>query len=55
MCVRMRNLQNTTRGARHVEDTYQFPHAGRIDVRKPRQVQQNSPLATAKPCLDPLA
>ena len=53
--VRIHNLQNATRSARRVQGADQFAHAGRINVGKSRQIQQNSPLATSKKCLDSLA
>jgi hypothetical protein len=49
------NPQDASSGVRHVECPDQFAHAGRIDVGKPHQIQHNSPLATAKERLDPMA
>src|SRR2546425_13262955 len=44
--ARVRNLQNATRSARRVEGADELAHAGGIEVGQPRQIKQNSPLAT---------
>jgi len=51
----MRNPQHATGRPRNVEGTDQLAHADGIDVGHVRQIQQDSPLATSKTCLNPVA